>query len=60
MSENNSNAPNNTYKLGNTDNVYSQTVYFTVENKTPYFFRIFQVPTDVKEAIYLTYGGGIK
>ena len=54
------NVPNNSYRGGNKDNVDNQRDYFTAEKNTPYFSEFFQVPTDVKEAIYLTGRGSIK
>ena len=60
MAKYNFNVLNNRYKRDHIDNVDNQTYSFTEENKAPYFSEFFQVPTDVKEATYLTDGGSIK
>ena len=54
------NVPYNPYKISNRDNVDNQKDYFAAENETPDFPELFQVPTDVKEAIDLTDGVSIK
>ena len=60
MSKDKSNVPNNPYKRDNRDNLYNQRKKITAKKKTPDFSEVFQVPTEVKQAIHLTDGGGIK
>ena len=60
MSKYKLNFPNNTYKRGNIYNVDNQTDYFIAENKTLDFSELFQVSTDINEAVDLTDGGIIK
>ena len=60
MSKYKLNVPNNTYKRGNIYNVDNQTDYFISEKKTLDFSELFQVSTDINEAVDLTDGGIIK
>ena len=54
------NAPNNPHKRDNIENVDNQRDHFNAEKKTPDFSELFQVLTEVKEAIDIPDGFSIK
>ena len=58
--KNNLNLPISPYKHTSRDIKDNQTDNYPAKKKTPCFKELFQVPNEVKEAIYLTEGGIIK